>query len=37
MIGTALEMPEQTCFLHVLCPSELETNIRIRPSDESVA
>jgi hypothetical protein len=34
---TALEMAEQTCFLHALCRTELKTRIRIRPLDEAAA
>jgi len=30
---TALDMSEQTCFLHALCRSELRTRVRIRPYD----
>jgi organic hydroperoxide reductase OsmC/OhrA len=33
----ALEMAEQTCFLHALCRTELKTRIRIRPLDEAAA
>lgn len=28
---TALDMSEQTCFLHALCRAELKTRIRLRP------
>lgn len=28
---TALDMSEQTCFLHALCRAELKTKIRLRP------
>jgi organic hydroperoxide reductase OsmC/OhrA len=34
---TALEMAEQTCFLHALCRTELKTRIRIRPFDAAAA
>lgn len=34
---TALDMSEQTCFLHALCRSELKTRIRIRPLEEAAA
>jgi len=32
---TALDMSEQTCFLHALCRSSLKTRIRIRPLQEA--
>lgn len=34
---TALDMSEQTCFLHALCRAELKTKIRIRPFEEVAA
>jgi organic hydroperoxide reductase OsmC/OhrA len=34
---TALDMAEQTCFLHALCRAELKTKIRIRPFEEVAA
>jgi len=34
---TALDMSEQTCFLHALCRTELKTRIRIRPLEEAAA
>jgi organic hydroperoxide reductase OsmC/OhrA len=34
---TALDMAEQTCFLHALCRTELKTRIRIRAFDEIAA
>lgn len=34
---TALDMSEQTCFLHALCRAELKTRIRVRPIREAAA
>jgi hypothetical protein len=34
---TALDMSEQTCFLHALCRTELKTRIRLRPLEEAAA
>lgn len=34
---SALDMSEQTCFLHALCRTPLETKVRIRPFDETAA
>ena len=34
---TALDMSEQTCFLHALCRTELKTRIRLRPLEASAA
>lgn len=34
---SALDMSEQTCFLHALCRTPLETKVRIRPFDEAAA
>jgi hypothetical protein len=34
---TALDMSEQTCFLHALCRTALKTKIRIRPFDEAAS
>ena len=33
----ALDMSEQTCFLHALCRTELKTRIRLRPLEASAA
>jgi organic hydroperoxide reductase OsmC/OhrA len=34
---TALDMSEQTCFLHALCRTELRTRVRIRDFDQSAS
>jgi uncharacterized OsmC-like protein len=34
---TALDMSEQTCFLHALCRTELRTKIKLRSFDEAAA
>jgi len=33
--GLALDMAEQTCFLHALCRSRIRTRVRIRGFDEA--